>query len=84
MTRPFTGRHMATILVAFFGVVIAVNLLMAKVVQHKNCLLKFSFKLKHCVKIISMDFENVTCNNAYATRTHHKIKKAIELLADDP
>lgn len=30
MTRPFTGRHMATILVAFFGVVIAVNLLMAR------------------------------------------------------
>lgn len=27
--RPFTGRHMAVILVAFFGVVIAVNVLMA-------------------------------------------------------
>lgn len=27
--RPFTGRHMAGILVAFFGVVIAVNLAMA-------------------------------------------------------
>ncbi len=30
MTRRFTGRHMAAIMVAFFGVVIAVNLLMAK------------------------------------------------------
>jgi len=29
MTRPFTGRHMAIILVSFFGVVIAVNLTMA-------------------------------------------------------
>lgn len=29
-TRPFTGRHIAIILVAFFGVVIAVNLLMAR------------------------------------------------------
>lgn len=28
--RPFTGRHMAAILVAFFGVVIAVNMLMAR------------------------------------------------------
>lgn len=28
--RPFTGRHMATILIAFFGVVIAVNLVMAR------------------------------------------------------
>lgn len=28
--RLFTGRHMATILVTFFGVVIAVNLLMAR------------------------------------------------------
>ena len=27
--RPFTGRHIAAILVAFFGVVIAVNLVMA-------------------------------------------------------
>ncbi|WBX85973.1 FixH family protein [Sphingosinicella microcystinivorans] len=27
--RPFTGRHMAVIMVAFFGVVIAVNLTMA-------------------------------------------------------
>ncbi|MEO0062947.1 MAG: Integral rane protein linked to a cation pump-like protein [Pseudomonadota bacterium] len=27
--RPFTGRHMTAILVAFFGVVIAVNVLMA-------------------------------------------------------
>lgn len=30
MTRRFTGRHMATILVAFFAVVIVVNLLMAR------------------------------------------------------
>lgn len=30
MTRRFTGWHMATILVAFFGVVIAVNLIMAR------------------------------------------------------
>ncbi|MBS1240437.1 MAG: fixH [Proteobacteria bacterium] len=29
MTRPFTGRHMAAILIAFFGVVIAVNFTMA-------------------------------------------------------
>lgn len=29
MTRPFTGRHMALILVSFFGVVIAVNFTMA-------------------------------------------------------
>jgi nitrogen fixation protein FixH len=29
MTRPFTGWHMTAILVAFFGVVIAVNILMA-------------------------------------------------------
>ncbi len=28
--RPFTGRHMAAILVIFFSVVIAVNLLMAR------------------------------------------------------
>ena len=28
--RPFTGRHMAAIMVAFFGVVIAVNVLMAR------------------------------------------------------
>ena len=28
--RPFTGRHMATILIAFFGVVIAVNFVMAR------------------------------------------------------
>lgn len=28
--RPFTGYHMAAILVSFFGVVIAVNVLMAK------------------------------------------------------
>lgn len=27
--RPFTGRHMAMIMVAFFGVVVAVNLTMA-------------------------------------------------------
>ena len=27
--RPFTGRHMAAIMIAFFGVVIAVNVLMA-------------------------------------------------------
>ncbi len=30
MTRPFTGWHMATILVAFFGIVIGVNLVMAR------------------------------------------------------
>ena len=30
MSRPFTGRHMAMILVAFFGVVIVVNLIMAR------------------------------------------------------
>jgi nitrogen fixation protein FixH len=30
MTRTFTGRHMAAILVAFFGVVIAVNFTMAR------------------------------------------------------
>jgi nitrogen fixation protein FixH len=30
MTKPFTGRHMAAILVAGFGVVIAVNLTMAR------------------------------------------------------
>ena len=29
MTRRFSGRHMAAILIAFFGVVIAVNLTMA-------------------------------------------------------
>jgi nitrogen fixation protein FixH len=29
MTRTFTGRHMALIMVAFFGVIIAVNLFMA-------------------------------------------------------
>ena len=28
--RPFTGRHMATILIAFFGIVIAVNFVMAR------------------------------------------------------
>lgn len=28
--RPFTGRHMAAILVTFFGVVIAVNVMMAR------------------------------------------------------
>lgn len=28
--RPFTGRHMAAIMIAFFGVVIAVNLFMAR------------------------------------------------------
>jgi hypothetical protein len=28
--RPFTGRHMAMIMIAFFGVVIAVNVLMAR------------------------------------------------------
>jgi len=28
--RPFTGRHMAAIMVAFFGVVIAVNVTMAR------------------------------------------------------
>lgn len=27
---PFTGRHMATILIAFFGVVITVNIVMAR------------------------------------------------------
>lgn len=30
MTKHFTGRHMATILVAFFAVVFAVNFLMAR------------------------------------------------------
>lgn len=30
MTKRFTGRHMAAIMIAFFGVVIAVNLLMAR------------------------------------------------------
>lgn len=30
MTREFTGRHMALIMVGFFGVVIAVNLTMAR------------------------------------------------------
>ncbi|MFW2851371.1 FixH family protein [Sphingomonas sp. TX0543] len=30
MTRTFTGRHMTMILVAFFGVVIAVNVMMAR------------------------------------------------------
>lgn len=30
MTRHFTGWHMTTILVAFFGIVIAVNLIMAR------------------------------------------------------
>jgi nitrogen fixation protein FixH len=30
MNRQFTGRHMAAILVAFFGVVILVNLVMAR------------------------------------------------------
>lgn len=30
MQAPFTGRHMTAILVAFFGVVIAVNVLMAR------------------------------------------------------
>lgn len=30
MTRKFTGRHMTAILVAFFGVVIAVNFTMAR------------------------------------------------------
>ncbi|MEN9932110.1 MAG: hypothetical protein RIS17_683 [Pseudomonadota bacterium] len=29
-TRPFTGRHMTAILVAFFGVVVAVNIAMAR------------------------------------------------------
>lgn len=29
MTRPFTGRHMAAIIVGFFGVVIVVNIIMA-------------------------------------------------------
>jgi nitrogen fixation protein FixH len=33
-SRGFTGRHMAAILVAFFGVVIAVNLLMARLAVH--------------------------------------------------
>ncbi|MGE4430299.1 MAG: FixH family protein [Sphingobium sp.] len=28
--RPFTGRHMAIIMIAFFGVIIAVNLVMAR------------------------------------------------------
>jgi nitrogen fixation protein FixH len=30
MTRRFTGWHMAAILIAFFGIVIAVNLIMAR------------------------------------------------------
>lgn len=30
MTRPFTGRHMALILIGFFAVVIVVNLFMAR------------------------------------------------------
>ena len=30
MTKPFTGWHMATILVGFFGIVIAVNVYMAR------------------------------------------------------
>jgi nitrogen fixation protein FixH len=30
MTRRFTGWHMASILIAFFGIVIAVNLVMAR------------------------------------------------------
>lgn len=30
MTRRFTGWHMTTILIAFFGVVIAINLVMAR------------------------------------------------------
>lgn len=30
MTRPFTGRHIAAILVAFFAVIIVVNLTMAR------------------------------------------------------
>ncbi len=29
MTRPFTGRHMAAIIISFFAVIIAVNLTMA-------------------------------------------------------
>lgn len=29
MTRQFTGRHMAAIMIAFFGVVIAVNMVLA-------------------------------------------------------
>jgi len=29
MMRPFTGRHMLAIMLAFFGVVVAVNMLMA-------------------------------------------------------
>lgn len=29
-TRPFTGRHFTLIMIAFFGVVIAVNLVMAR------------------------------------------------------
>ena len=30
MSKPFTGRHMAMILISFFGVVIAVNIVMAR------------------------------------------------------
>ena len=30
IARPFTGKHMAAIMIAFFGVVIAVNVLMAR------------------------------------------------------
>jgi len=31
MAKPFTGRHMAAVIVGFFGVIIAVNLTMARV-----------------------------------------------------
>lgn len=30
LTRPFTGWHIATILIVFFGIVVAVNLVMAR------------------------------------------------------
>lgn len=30
MTRPFTGRHMLTLMIAFFGLIIAVNFVMAR------------------------------------------------------
>lgn len=32
--RPFTGKHITLILVSFFGVVIAVNVLMARLATH--------------------------------------------------
>lgn len=34
MQKPFTGRHMTAILVAFFGIVIAVNFSVARIALH--------------------------------------------------